>query len=60
MEVERTHHGLNKRKNLVGPLAGMVTGLFAPLGELLQLSAERFNDSCKTKPGVGGVHESVI
>ena len=38
---------------------GTVTGLVAPLGELVQFDGERLVVSCKTKPGVGGVHEIV-
>ena len=34
-------------------------GLVAPLGELVQFVGARLVVSCKTKPGVGGVHEIV-
>ena len=34
-----------------------MTGLVAPLTELLQFEGDRTHVSCKTKPGVTGVHE---
>jgi hypothetical protein len=52
-----SRYGLNSRKNFADPAAGRVMGLVAPLGELLQPTAERLNDSCNAKPDVGGAHE---
>ena len=44
---------------MVGSVAGTVIGLVAPLVELVQLGGERDQVSCKTKPGLEGVHEMV-
>src|SRR5262245_56946999 len=46
------------RKNLE-PLAGTMTGFVAPLRELVQLAGESDKVSCKTNPGVFGLHEIV-
>ena len=51
-------HGLVSRKNFEA-FAGMATGFVAPLRELVQLGEERDRVSCKTKPGVFGVQETV-
>jgi len=44
--------GWLNRQNFFGSLARTVAVLLVPLAELPQLDPERFNNSCKTWPGM--------
>jgi catechol 2,3-dioxygenase-like lactoylglutathione lyase family enzyme len=50
-------HGLTRRKNFAGKVAGTTTGFVAPLIELVHATGDKLGLSCNTQFVEGGVHE---